>query len=174
MKNAALIFGLLVVVGLAFVSSVFAQAPNSSKANRVAADCQKVTAALNGRTTSAAARIAARNAYVARRKSQVQDRIQKLQARGADTTKLSADAMQYATLLDKWLADYKTYIVDLQSAQNINCDTARAQFKVALQTARNAHTVVNQDRTAVQNSFNTLNSDFKSAVQSVKNMKGNK
>lgn len=154
-------------------SLAFAQSPSngSKRAERVEDRCEKVTAALNGRVTSAQARISARETFVANRKTQLNNLISRLQSKGADVSKLQSDATQFASLLDKWLSDYKVYVADLQAAQAIPCGTSQGQFKAALQTARTAHQTVLADRKALQDFVkNTLRVDIKAARATVKNI----
>lgn len=170
MGKTKLFIGSGVIVGFFVLASLaFAQSP--SKADRMERSqnaCEKVTAALNGRVTSANARISARESFATKMKDQVQKHIQQVQSKGADVTKLQSDATALTTLLDKWLVDYKTYVADLQAAQKLNCGTSQGQFKTALQTAKTAHKMVKQDRDAIKDFFkNTLKPDFKKARQSV-------
>ncbi len=164
----------LLIVGITFllvVSPVFGQNASSS-AKEALVNCQKVTARINGAVTSAQARIQARQRFAAGRKSHVQDRIQKLQARGADVTKLQADFQQFSALFDTWLADYQKYITLLQAAQNFNCGTSKGQLKTALQQVQNQHAVVRKDREAIKTFYqNTLKPDFKTIRETSKKIK---
>lgn len=172
-KKIAISSLLFLVLSIAVASLVNAESPSvNPRVIKEENRCEKITANLNGRVTSAQARISAREAYVAKRKEQIQKRISELQAKGADVTKLQSDFTQFSSLLDKWLADYKTYVADLQAAQNLSCTTSREKFKAALETARTQHKVVREDREAIRNFYqNTLKPDFKTTRQSIKTVK---
>lgn len=166
-------FFLIITLLLTFAPQISsAQSPAVNKGNRMEkldSICDKITKAIQGRVTSAKARITARETFVANRKTQLSNLIKRLQDRGANVTKLQSDQVQFASLLDKWLSDYKIYVQDLENAQNISCGSARAQFRQALDTAKKQHQLVLQDRQAFKDFVkNSLRPDIKAVRNTIK------
>lgn len=158
--------------------SAYAQTTGTPSSNgnsaKVQAYCQKVTSNITQRISTANAGLAKRQDYATKRKANLQTRIQSLQSRGADVTKLQADNQQFGALLDKWITDFQTYISDLQATQSLTCGKAQGKFVAAVKAANAQMKIVRQDNGAIQDFYkNMFASDFQAARQSITGNKTN-
>ena len=124
--------------------------------------------------TNSQSRLQKRQTEMTNRNANIQKRIQNLGSKGADVTKLQADAQQLVTLQNQWVSDYQKYISLLQATQTFTCGDSQGKFKAAVQAARDQLKVVRQDNQNIK-TFNqqTLQPDFQTARQSVKGKKAN-
>lgn len=140
----------------------------SGSVNRTQAWCDRIVPRIARLIENATNNLPQRQQYIAKRKQNVQERITKLQQRGADVTQLTSDAQTFSGMLDKWVADFQTYIADLQATQQYSCGTSKGQFAAAVKTANTAHQQVRADLIAFRDYYrSTLIPDFKAARQSI-------
>lgn len=152
-----------------------AQTPSSTNqatSNRIQVWCSKTVPRIAVLLTNSTNSLPKRQQFVATRKQNLQNRINKLQQRGANVTQLTADFNIYSGMMDKWVADFQIYISDLQAVQQYDCGTSKGAFANAIKIANTAHKQIGVDLRAFRSYYkNTLMVDFKTARQTVAHIK---
>src|SRR5689334_20079126 len=97
------IFVFSVIITLLFAAPTVLAQSSSPKGAKNSARCEKITTSIQTRITNGQTQITNRTDFATKRKTEVADRIQKLQQKGADVTKLQSDQTQLSTLFDTWV-----------------------------------------------------------------------
>ena len=81
--------------------------------------------------------------------NRIENLIAKLEARGANTTQISADYENLTLAIETFKADYETYIKKLKSLQNYTCGSSEGAFKSALRDAKAMLPILRADAKAI-------------------------
>lgn len=169
-KTLLVSLGLSTLLALNFVPALGKSA--SSSAGKTQRWCQRIVPRINGLVNNSSIILANRQNWVTRRKTNLQNRINKYSSKGLDVTKLTADFKTYSGMLDQWISDYQTLIADLKASQQFTCGNSDGQFASAVKTANTQQKTVKADRRAFQSFFtSTLKLDFQTLAQQLRAMR---
>ncbi|RJQ38057.1 hypothetical protein C4559_02430 [Candidatus Microgenomates bacterium] len=178
-KIIAVTLGVLIFASFS-PSLVFGQTTSptiTSKAQglKVSNWCAQILPKINNRILSSQAKLTKRQAWAVAIKQKIQNKINKLNANGEDSTKASADLLTFSGMVDKWLLDYKVYGEDLQALKQFSCGNSHGDFKKAMKKTNDQIKIVNQDKEVFKNFWaTTLSKDFQVQNQLKFNNKLNK
>ena len=82
--------------------------------------------------------------------------IERLDAKGMDTTKVKADLQTLGTKIDKLATDTNNFITKLESTKEFDCADSKGKFKETVDAARTLRATIKADVTDIKNFLQTI------------------